>query len=507
MSDFLKWHPSAPKGVELYATRKSISELAYNNPAKAFHILTEQWNFGKTSELWDDYVFSNCIQPVLDKNASDALQRAIQRYSIVDHLLFLTYIRRTEDPIRFRRAFWNVNSYGQKLARKFFDSRNGDKEFAKSIDPKGTFSKNIAFVLKGPYQLAHVEFLQSFLQGTLIFSKAVTLTLLLIDDPGDHIKNLQHITIKSLASIMDPYKKIEKYYEICLESQFDHICWVACVQNLSLYMGMQLAPEQSYWSMKYHSIIMPTIQKYAGLGFGRESFIFDHTKWFRGRAFPTFDMNPCSPEELQKLKKLSDIPLDALVVGCFVRAEKLHQESFWDSIVTIIQYHKNIHFVIASQSLPADMNRYLSQKLGDDIINFHHLGWVDTKKWAYNLDIYYDSYPRGSCNTIFEAIEAKVPILMADTEHNRESSALPYLSSASQYFLDSKEIPGVYNDEKERLRICASLLSNSNQRQELAAIQHKMLLQLKGQSHLFAKDYLNYFLSTKMQIKDFGIYT
>ena len=29
----------------------------------------------------------------------------------------------------------------------------------------------------------------------------------------------------------------------------------------------------------------------------------------------------------------------------------------------------------------------------------------------------------------FEAIEAKVPILMADSEHNRESSALPYLFS------------------------------------------------------------------------------
>ena len=34
---------------------------------------------------------------------------------------------------------------------------------------------------------------------------------------------------------------------------------------------MQLAPKQSYWSMKYHSIIMP-IQKYAGLGYGGNSF-------------------------------------------------------------------------------------------------------------------------------------------------------------------------------------------------------------------------------------------
>ena len=35
--------------------------------------------------------------------------------------------------------------------------------------------------------------------------------------------------------------------------------------------------------MKYHSIIMPMIQKYAGLGFVEKAY-FDDTKWFR-RAF------------------------------------------------------------------------------------------------------------------------------------------------------------------------------------------------------------------------------
>ena len=35
-----------------------------------------------------------------------------------------------------------------------------------------------------------------------------------------------------------------------------------------LVHGNAVIPSQSYWSMKYHSIILPTIQKYAGLGFG-----------------------------------------------------------------------------------------------------------------------------------------------------------------------------------------------------------------------------------------------
>ena len=59
----------------------------------------------------------------------------------------------------------------------------------------------------------------------------------------------------------------------------------ACVQNLCLY-GSQICTIQSYWSMKYHSIIMESLDKYAGLGFGGNSFVFDDIKWYRGRAFP-----------------------------------------------------------------------------------------------------------------------------------------------------------------------------------------------------------------------------
>ena len=50
----------------------------------------------------------------------------------------------------------------------------------------------------------------------------------------------------------------------------------------------------------YHSIIMPTLQKYAGLGFGGESFKFDDVKWFRGRAFQIYKCQ----EDRNKLLKV-----------------------------------------------------------------------------------------------------------------------------------------------------------------------------------------------------------
>ena len=55
---------------------------------------------------------------------------------------------------------------------------------------------------------------------------------------------------------------------------------------------------------------------------------------------------------------------------------------------------------------------------------------------------------RGSRNTIFEAIHAGIPILMTDTELNRESSALIYLQGVSE----TDKVDGVtqtYTEQKK----------------------------------------------------------
>ena len=142
--------------------------------------------------------------------------------------------------------------------------------------------------------------MQSFLEGCKLFLSKVEVHLILVDVSNVDLTELKHITIHTLANNKLVPKKIAKYIKLCRNEHFDHICWVACVQDITLYMGLQLAPSQSYWSMKYHSIIMPTIQKYAGLGFGGESFEFDDVKWFRGRAFPDLLMPDIDNNQLLK---------------------------------------------------------------------------------------------------------------------------------------------------------------------------------------------------------------
>jgi hypothetical protein len=151
--------------------------------------------------------------------------------------------------------------------------------------------------------------------------------------------------------------------------------------------------------------------------------------------------------------------------------------------------------VIASQDIPLQAKEYVNKTAQKS--QFHHLGWVNTKHWAYALDLYFDSSPRGSCNNIFEAVEAGVPVIMADSSHNRESSALPYLQSAVG---PGKSIPGVYDNLNERVAAARQLLCSTAKRADLANAQLRLLASLKGCSHLFAKDYLNYFLDTGLSL-------
>lgn len=510
MSEFLTWHPSSDNGKAIYAIRSRLIDQIYRDPKKALDVLRREWKFGEVSELWDDFIFDNIIRAVLDQNQLDSLTAALSRYNTIDHHLFHAYIRREENPVRFRRSFWNVNAYGQRLSQRAVDfldipvfNNSSLSCFKSNLDLAEISSpKKIAFILKGPYHYAHVEFLHSFLQGSSVFSSKVALFLILLDDSKNKPKGIANVHVISLAKYTNPFDKLKAYYDYCLDSQFDHICWVACVQNLSLYMGAQMAPVQSYWSMKYHSIIMPTIQKYAGLGFGGKSFYFDDVEWFRGRAFPELSMPPCDNNLVTKSLKKCDIDNNAIVVGCFVRAEKLHDRSLWESISKIILHSKNIHFVVASQYIPTGLADFLKINLHSDAYRFHHLGWVNTKEWAYNLDIYYDSSPRGSCNTIFEVIEARIPVLMADTTHNRESSALPYLLSASQLQGFRGLPPGIFVDELERCNACLKLVDNKNLRLKIANQQTLLLKSLQGQKQLFAKDYLNFFLGSNMTLEN-----
>jgi hypothetical protein len=476
-----------------------IHELV-NNPTKGTNILVKDFKFGLVNDFWDDFIYAHIISNALDQICDLTINLAIDKYSEIDHLLFRLYLRRDEDPIRFRRAFWNINSYGLHLAKKFQDQSDTNIDIHKSIRSDGKYT--IAFVFKGGFHLAHSEFFESFLIGSRFFSDQVQVTLILIDEKPDKFNNkiFDHINVFSLSKYRKTSDKLLFYKSFVSQNNFDHISWVACVQNLALYMGTRSALSQSYWSMKYHSIIMDSLDKYAGLGFGGESFVFDDVEWFRGRAFPVLELPKINNTDKLRIKSKYGIPKDKMLLGCSVRTEKLNSKKYWDLIHHLLRSNENIHFAIAAQELPNISSSYINLSCFKD--RFHFVGWINTKEWCQCLDLYLDSFPRGSCLTALEAIKASVPLVMFDSEHNRESSALPYLTSVSQ--LESGMPPGVMSHDEpiqSLISYISDLLNNPISMKNLAKSQSKLLQKLEGKSILYAKDYLNYFLDSGLTIK------
>ena len=506
MDPFYRFHPGSSIGEQLFSEKDLFIRNIVQAPSAGIELLSEKYKFGNKTDFWDDYVFMLVVSPALSQICGlPDLKSAINKYSELDHSLFLRYIRRDEEPVRFRRAFWNVNSYGKQLSarfrREFFKSNNTPEI---TLEHKGIRKPlieaiyKIAFVFKGKFALAHAEFLHEFLRGSRIFASKVKITLILLDDNGWSLRDtgVDHIEIISFQQ-SNTAEKLEKYYKFALAKNFDHISWVACVQNLSLFMGQRLASSQSYWSMKYHSIIMDSLDKYAGLGFGGGSFEFDDVKWFRGRAFPDLTLPSSSKDKSANFKALK-IPNSSVIAGCFVRSEKLNNIDFWRFLKRLLDDCPKLHFVLASQSLPDIARQYLGTSLFKE--KFHHLGWVNTKEWCQYLDIYLDSFPRGSCLTALEAVKASVPIVMFDSKHNRESSALPYLMSAG-----GGKLPlGVFNSENlstsyDQIKF---IMCNKDERLRIASQQFKLLRSLEGMGPLYSKDYLNYFLDAALSVRE-----
>ena len=115
--------------------------------------------------------------------------------------------------------------------------------------------------------------------------------------------------------------------------------------------------------MKYHSIIMSSLDKYAGLGFGGDCFEFDDIRWFRGRAFPDLSLPQLNRIQIGELKKSINVSDKDLLLGCFVRSEKLNNIEYWRLIQKILSLNPRIHFVIASQNLPAVAQPFLQSTL------------------------------------------------------------------------------------------------------------------------------------------------
>ena len=469
-----------------------------------FAYLQEAYGFGSDSmatmekNITRKIIFDIALRPVLQYclNTSN-----VNLYSIIDHFLFKAYICQIEDLKWFSNAFWDVNSYGLAIAR------NLSKSIKAEIRRKEERSKEkkILIVFKGPLILAHSKVLQDFLDGASSKRDQPEIHLLLIDNKSVEIKN---VIVKSLASINDgsTIDKLSEFVKYCKYHDFYNIIWVASIQNLTLYMGLGMAKNQTYWTMKRHSIVFPEVTKYATFISQYRNQFYNNVFWFGGRYRLKAEASTKTNHEILRKfdPKILSIIQKKFVFGSLARSQKYQKLDYWKGIEYLLHKCPDSVFVFGTQNLSSDINLYIksSKILQARTINF---GWLngETADIASLIQVYIDTIPFGSGLTAAECILSKGCYLGTISEINKEASftniltdSINLVSKHKVSYDESLNSIGIFSSYSDCINYAIALKSNPKLLLKMHSLQKYLLKNLDalGEKYFF-EDYVNFFRS------------
>ena len=438
-------------------------------------------------------IFNIAIRPLLQ---FAAINNNIDLYSSLDHFLFNSYICPVEDIDWFRQAFWDVNSYGLSIARSLRDSDNlrHSKINSKSV-------KKILFIFKGPFRLAHADVLKDFLLN-IKSDKSYEVQLLLLDHPPFDLPNIKIISFWKVQTVA---QKLSMYIHLCRQNNYYNIVWVACVQNLSLYMGLRLSSNQSYWTMKRHSIIFPEVTKYATFISQYRNKVYNNVFWFGGRYRLNAKTTQLSKTQIcQKYGDKVFALKDKFVYGSLTRDQKYQNLEYWKGIELLLLESSKSVFIYGASTLTDTVSRYINESkiLTRNTINF---GWLkgNTTDIASLIQVYVDTIPFGSGLTAAECILAGGCYLGVLSEINKEASftnilfdAINLCSKTNVPYNTPMESLGIFSDYTSCIKQAKKLQHDKQKAYKLHVMQKRLLTNLNnlGQKY-FTDDYLQYFLN------------
>lgn len=227
------------------------------------------------------------------------------------------------------------------------------------------------------------------------------------------------------------------------EDRIDVLIWVSLALMMPLAFGMRIAPVQIWFSMKYHSIECPGIDRYlTRMGFSRTRRVNNRT-W--DNLPPGMDNWPVDPALRAAAQAIRDRFPGQVLLGTFGREEKLVDPAFLASIARILAENPDAAFLYTGRRNHPVIVAALStnSSFADRV---HFIGWVDTHLYANAIDIFLDSFPFPCGITAAEAMSVGVPLVMRDTPESRETG------------LPGHILPVIENREgtdEERARIAA----------------------------------------------------
>ena len=145
---------------------------------------------------------------------------------------------------------------------------------------------NILFIVKGPFDLAHVSFAKSFVLGYSSCNTSISSCPKFLFLDADSPSNFKSISFSFKG--MAPFDAIKAYQNLIKSNKIGTVIWLSVSQLVSLFLGSRFTERQIYWSARYRNQLFDTVDKYFfGARESKKIIQYNGVSWCYGRFHVT----------------------------------------------------------------------------------------------------------------------------------------------------------------------------------------------------------------------------
>lgn len=365
---------------------------------------------------------------------NSSLPDLINLFSACDHLYYKKVLSKVTSEEDHSLLIHSISNFGVYLSQRF-------QTLSPQYEIRGNLEK-VLFVIKGPFNLAHMSFAKSFYLGYTSNDTKLTFPYFVFLD--DSVPS----AIKSISfdlTRLNVYSKMVALKKIISENSFGTIIWPSVAQNVSLFMGSRFAKCQIYWSARYKNQLFDTVDKYFfGARSSRQNIAYNGVQWGHGRfhVCEWNKVNIISPKSTLFAKSDRDweafirrkINMNFLICGTISSGRKMNDSDFHHQILSLLQSNDSIYYFYTSRNECCPLQELLNSNGLSK--RFKRIDWIHTMSPLLKLfDLIIDSFPVGSSHALCYALQSSTPFISMASQANRESSLLNTL------------MPLIYNSE------------------------------------------------------------
>ncbi len=370
-----------------------------------------------SSQEWNHAVFERILLPWMRRAlAADRLEQAFE----IERIAYITHVKQEESEAHFAYCVGQWKDAMREAGARFASTLPSTPRSAPGLLPR------IAFFVHNMSQLAHVQMVVDLIEGNAqLPARRFEPYVFCLMGEREMIERVRRagakVEVLFQASFRPGYRSaLSILRRRIAEAGIDELVWVSMVLVMPFAFAMRLAPAQTWWAMKYHSLDLEEIDGYltgGGVEGGNKSI--GGRTWLAG---PVASAQWTAPEKAAEAASIRrSLAAEAIVFGTFGREEKLNSPPFLDAIARILKAVPDAVFLWTGRERHSGIQQRLEAAGVADRCRF--IGWVDTKLYAQVIDVFLDSFPFPCGFTLYEAAAAGRPVVLFSSATSADTGA------------------------------------------------------------------------------------